>query len=56
MGKCTQERTPDTAPSLLKKQLLEAARDPLAAWLDEKVHSETKKACQYKHSTRSPFS
>lgn len=39
MEKCTQEVTPDTAPSVLKNQLLEAARDPLAAWLDEKVYT-----------------
>ena len=37
MEKCKQEGTLDTVPSDLKQQLLEAARDPLAAWLDEKV-------------------
>ena len=34
---CQHEGVTDTVASALKKQLLEAARDPLAAWLDEKV-------------------
>lgn len=39
MGKCSSAAkvTADEA-SVLKKQLLEAARDPLAAWLDDKVN------------------